>query len=149
MSERADETTNEARLVVATGPGAMGRVAEFVERFAGAHFVSPDDVARVLVMLEELLTNLEKYGNAESGGEARITLRLDGTVLTVDFRDDGRPFDPFDRPLADLDRPIEERTIGGIGLHLLRELSHDASYRRDGGHNLVRLVRHVALVPPG
>jgi len=47
------------------------------------------------------------------------------------------PFDPLAQPPADVSRPIEHRPVGGLGIHLLRELSEALDYRRDGGRNVL------------
>ena len=137
------------RLSVTTGAGATAQVRQFVTAFAADRGVSADDATRILIMLEELLTNFEKYGTRPgSPGEAEIMIGLADAELTIDYSDNGIAFDPFRRKLAPLDLPLDERQVGGIGLHLLRELSHAASYRRAGGRNRVRLVRRVAPAPP-
>jgi anti-sigma regulatory factor (Ser/Thr protein kinase) len=130
------------------GPGATSRMQDFVSSFAAHNRVAPDDATRIMIMLEELLTNLDKYGRTGSGSapSAEIAIFLDGADLTVELTDDGAPFDPLDRPVPDLDLGIEDRAVGGLGLFLVGELSHEASYRYADGRNLVRLMRHVALV---
>ena len=51
--------------------------------------------------------------------------------------DDGIAFNPLTRPVPDLQAPIEQRQIGGLGIHLLRTLSETADYRRDGDRNVL------------
>jgi anti-sigma regulatory factor (Ser/Thr protein kinase) len=134
-------------LALRAGEGATRQARDFVTRFATKCRISDDDAARVMVMLEELLTNLEKYGRDPDGGArlAEITLGLAGSTLTIEFEDDGAPFNPLDRPPPDLDSDVEDRAIGGLGIFHLRELSHEASYDRLAGHNRLRLVRRVRL----
>ncbi|HLY57057.1 MAG TPA: ATP-binding protein [Stellaceae bacterium] len=137
------------RLSVTAGAGATTQVRRFVTEFAAVRGISADDVARIMVMLEELLTNLEKYGTrAGQPGEAEIAIGLADAELTVDYSDNGVAFDPFSRTLAPLDLPLEERQVGGLGLHLLRELSHAASYRRTDGRNRILLMCRVIPAPP-
>ncbi len=67
-----------------------------------------------------------------------------GDEITVEIEDDGRAFDPFDAPPPDLTSSIEERAIGGLGVHLVRSLTDDASYERRDGRNIVTLRKRAA-----
>ena len=119
--------------------------------------------------IEELATNAIIHGLA--GRPGRIALRLwsNGAVIQAELRDDAPPFDPFapfspfapvaasekfdkvDRfealhpggvPPPDLTAGIDERTVGGLGVHLVRTLIDEWHYRRDGDENVVTL-RHA------
>ena len=62
--------------------------------------------------------------------------------------DDGPRFDPLEEaPEFDPDLPIEERRIGGVGVHLVRTLVDDASYRYEDGKN--RLILVIPRSPEG
>ena len=64
--------------------------------------------------------------------------------LRISFVDDGLPFDPLAFRGPDLDGPAEERGIGGLGIHIVRSLVHQARYRREGDRNHLHLVRRTA-----
>jgi hypothetical protein len=77
------------------------------------------------------------HGRGSCGAIVRVTVALgwqDGR-LAIDFLDDGQPFDPLGLPALDLDAAAEERTIGGLGVHMFRSLVEGARYRREGGRN--------------
>ena len=100
-------------------------------------------------MLEELLTNLCRYGypkHPEPPGEAEVTLELEGNQLTIEFGDDGQPFDPLTSEPPDFNQSVESRQVGGLGLHMVRELADDAHYSRRDGRNIVRLSRRVSIL---
>ena len=101
----------------------------------------------MLLILEELFTNVVKYGRAEDAVATTIgvTLALEGGELTIEFNDDGPPFDPLLAPSPDLDRPIADRPIGGLGLHIVRSLVHAARYRREGDRNHLVLSRSIGF----
>ncbi len=79
-------------------------------------------------------------------GRAEIVLALDGSRLEIEFIDDGCEFDPLAGPPPNLEAPLETRTPGGLGLHILRSLTDEARYERRNGHNVIRLSSTVA--PP-
>jgi anti-sigma regulatory factor (Ser/Thr protein kinase) len=147
MVPPSDDPARTACLAIRCDQQALRHVHDFVAGFAASRRIAADDMARVIVMLEELLTNLQKYGPEDQVAEpeAEITLALAGQRLTIGFEDDGAPFDPLDRPPPGLDGSVEERKIGGLGLFLVKELSHEAHYARVAGRNVVRLVRNVEL----
>ena len=120
----------------------MRELEGLVETFAAEQRLATDDKARALIVLEELLTNLSKYGysnQSEREGIAEVTLELESTRLTIEFSDDGEAFDPFAKTTHDLDQAPESRPIGGLGLHMVRALADEASYSWRDGRNFVRL----------
>ncbi|HUK58156.1 MAG TPA: ATP-binding protein [Stellaceae bacterium] len=138
---------NEATIAVCADNEAMAQVRSFVENFGQARAVGAADLARVLIAVEELVTNIVRYGYGpgQQPGSVRVTLRLVGNRLSVEIVDDSRPFDPFAVPEPDLDAPIEARTIGGLGLYIVKALMDVTRYRRDGAHNVVEISRPVTL----
>lgn len=137
-----------AHLIVRVRNGAMRELEEFVDTFAAEHGLATDDRARTLIVLEELLTNLSRYGypgQPEPGGEAEVTLELEGDQLTIEFGDDGQPFDPLAKAAPDFDQSVDSRPVGGLGIHMVRELADEVHYNRRDGRNVIRLTRRVAL----
>jgi anti-sigma regulatory factor (Ser/Thr protein kinase) len=59
-------------------------------------------------------------------------------VLTI--ADDGSPFNPLDRGQPDTDLPIEEREVGGLGVHLVRKMVDEFRYERLDDLNVLRLT---------
>ena len=136
----------QSRLSVRVDSSAMRQVDGFVAAFVREYGIAADDTARILILLEELLTNLAKYGYPDRAepGQAEIVLALNGGRLEIEFIDDGCAFDPSAGPLPNLDEPLEERPIGGLGLHLLRSLSDVVRYERRNNKNVIRLSRSIA-----
>src|ERR1700739_3491320 len=102
MSERT-----EARLEVRADDEAMGRIRGFVEGFGQECRIERDDIVRTLIAVEELVTNIVKYGYGPAGepGRTVLTLILDDDRLTLQIVDDSHAFDPFAAPEPDLDAP--------------------------------------------
>jgi anti-sigma regulatory factor (Ser/Thr protein kinase) len=136
---------SEARLSVRADHEAARRVRDFASRFAARHRVRDDDRGRILVAIEELVTNLVKYGyrDATQPGSAEVTVRLDGEWLSIEIDDDGGAFDPFTQPEPNLDVPLEERQVGGLGLLLVKGLMERWRYRRQGNRNIAEIARRV------
>jgi serine/threonine-protein kinase RsbW len=138
------------RLNIQVDVGAMRQVRGFVAEFVSNHALAPEEQARILIVLEELITNVAKYGyRNRSAGTAEVALDIDATHLTIDFSDDGDPFDPLDTPPPDLDAPLEERNPGGLGIHIVKALADEVRYSRLEARNVIRFKRRVLLHNPG
>ncbi|MGO9452918.1 MAG: ATP-binding protein [Candidatus Binataceae bacterium] len=137
----------QSRLTVRADADALRRVSDFVGEFTQRHRIDAADHARVAIILEELLTNLLKYGYTDrpEPGAAEVALELEVDILSIEFADDGRPFDPLAEPPPAFDESVESRPIGKIGLEIVRALTDEASYRREDDRNILRMVRRVAL----
>src|SRR3546814_5979844 len=75
--------------------------------------------------------------------ELSVDIGIDGDRLSLQFSDDGAPFDPTATAAPNLDADIDDRPIGGLGLHLIKQLAEEISYRRDGGFNLLKVILRI------
>ncbi len=99
----------------------IGRIHQILDEFCSLNNLPPDILFALNLSLEEILTNVMFYGYDDSG-EHQISVRIhhyEGE-LCIEIEDDGRPFNPLDVEGPDNDRPLEERPIGGHGIHLVR-----------------------------
>ena len=90
----------------------MRHLEGFVAAFVREQGIAADDAARILILLEELLTNLLKYGYPDRAepGWAEIALALNGSRLEIEFIDDGCAFDPSAGPIAEPRRAARRKT---------------------------------------
>ena len=110
------------------------------EAFLDAHEMGPRTCYMVCLVLEELITNTIKYGYADAGQHTiAVDLLLEPTQVVLRLADDGRPFDPLDLPPPQTDGDLEDRSVGGLGIHLVRSLAAAMSYRREADRNLVEV----------
>ena len=72
-----------------------------------------------------------------------IAVELGTDRLTVTLTDNGRPCNPLDTAAPDTTRSVEERPVGGLGIHLVRQLMDEVHYHRRGGRNVVVLVKRL------
>lgn len=118
-----------ARRSVARSVGAIDAIVEFTE--ASTESLAPAQRASLHFVIEELFTNMVKYAPA---GAPAISIEIactgEGADVTLIDRDVDR-FDPTAQPDARLDLPVEERSPGGLGLHVSRRLVESLSYAYD------------------
>lgn len=121
--------------------GEVARVGAAFAQFADAHAL-PAGVRRSLnIVLDELLTNSISYGEA---AEVAIDVDLAPDRLTVTLTDDGAPYDPFGRAAPDTALSVEDRPIGGLGIHLVQQLMDEVDYHRRADRNVVVLAKRLA-----
>src|SRR5690606_12668811 len=124
-------------------PGLLREVEDFLQRHA------PGEMPGVDVALDELLTNTISYGFADGRlHEILVELAFEDGVLTVELRDDGIPFDPLDIPTPDLSDDLDGRGIGGLGMHFVREVMDEITYRRANGWNVLTLTKRTHEITP-
>jgi len=118
----------------------LARVLDEVDAQLAPLPVSPKRKYAVRLALDELLSNVLRYAYDDSAVH-RIDLTLEtGAPFHLTIADDGKPFDPLaDAPPPVLDGPVEDRPIGGLGLHILKKMGLQLSYRREAGRNVVRV----------
>ena len=122
----------------------IGRLAEAVEAFGAAHQLPDAVVFAFNLSLDEVVTNVISYAFPDvQEHPIDVRLSLVGGVVQAEVTDSGRPFNPIDVPTPDLDAPIDERRIGGLGIHIVREMMDTLDYVREGDRNILRLTKRV------
>jgi len=142
-----DEMGPGFRMTIGADGSEVARVNAAFAEFADAHGL-PAPVRRSMhVALDELLTNTSVHGfPGREGGEVTVEAKLGTDRVSVTLTDDGRPFDPFGVGVAapDTALPVEERRIGGLGIHLVRRMMDEVSYHRRADRNVVVLTKLLA-----
>jgi anti-sigma regulatory factor (Ser/Thr protein kinase) len=124
----------------------VARIFEWVDEFIKAHGLPDRAGMQVALALDELVTNTISYGYPDGPRDepaVTLTIRLDGEFVVTTLEDQGVAFDPFAMPAPDTTLNVEERGIGGLGVHLVRELMDDVSYQRVGNVNRLTLRKRV------
>ncbi|MCY2955636.1 MAG: ATP-binding protein [Planctomycetota bacterium] len=89
--------------------------------------------------LEELLLNVCHHSGLPSNAVVDVALVLRDGVLRLTITDSGPSFDPLALAAPDLDLPIEQRQIGGLGIHFVRSTSARCAWQRLDGCNVVEV----------
>jgi anti-sigma regulatory factor (Ser/Thr protein kinase) len=122
----------------------IDRLNSRLEEMAAKGLLPEDKLFNINLALEELVTNIISYAY-EDNSEHTIRLKFVFTRDGVNIRliDDGREFDPFaEVPEPDTDAPADERPIGGLGVHFVRQMMDDYSYDRIDNKNIVSLTKN-------
>lgn len=136
-----DEThQRKLSITLKNNPAEIQRLAQIVTDFAQGHDFASELVFRVILALEEIITNVISYGyDDELEHEISVTLYWEDPYVKLEVEDDGRPFNPLEAPRPDTGKPLAERQVGGLGIHLVREMMDELEYRRENDKNLLVL----------
>ena len=95
--------------------------------------------------LEECVTNVISHA-CNDGRDHWLTIRFKAAPdeVRVEVEDDGQEFNPLTAPSVDVTEPLETRAIGGLGIHMMRELMDAVEYRRIGDRNILTLIKRVS-----
>ena len=113
-------------------------VTERIEAFGAMHGLTAEDLFKLTLALDEVVTNIISYAYDDANDhQIEIRMDLNGTSVTVRVEDDGRAYNPLDAPKPELGADIEDRSIGGLGVHIVRSIMDELEYRREGGRNIL------------
>jgi anti-sigma regulatory factor (Ser/Thr protein kinase) len=132
------------RMSVGVDPGGVEAVNAAFAELAEAHSLPATARHSISVAIDELLANALSHGRTGRGPcSVSVEVKLDHESVIVTLTDDGTPFDPFARDGPDTTLSVEDRPIGGLGIHLVGQLMDHVSYQRRGRHNVVVLVKQL------
>jgi phosphoserine phosphatase len=115
----------------------------FIDAFFAGRPLDAELRAPVSFIVEELFTNMVKY-NAGARNDISISLEHAPAQLTVRLVDtDVEPFDVTSAPLIDIDKPLEDRAIGGLGLHLVRNMADTLLYEYADRRSVITFTKSL------
>jgi serine/threonine-protein kinase RsbW len=122
----------------------LAQAVAHVEAFCGAHGVPDDDRLRLTLFVEELFTNTVTHGHGgDSDAPVHIALAATAGEWLLRYDDGAPPFDPLAqaaRLRGELEQAPGARPVGHMGLQLLVQMAHRATYRHEHGLNRLELA---------
>ena len=120
------------------------RVNQALDAFGERHRLDAEVRRKLSVVLDELLNNTISYGyDDEERHHIDLSISLSGGRLHVTISDDGTPYNPFEREQPDTELSVDERPIGGLGVHLVSSMMDHVSYERRGDRNVLVLELRI------
>lgn len=103
------------------------------------------NITHIELALEEALVNVCRYAYQPGQGDIEVRCQiLDDRRYLIEIVDSGVPFDACMLPTPELKACIAERKVGGLGVHLIRKMADEMTYRREGDYNILRLIFQAA-----
>jgi serine/threonine-protein kinase RsbW len=136
-------------IVIQNDYAQIARVNQAFENPVDGHVLPESLLLKLKTVLDELLGNVIMHGYGDQQRHD-ITTRIDcsADLLVVTIIDDGRAFNPVQFPAPDVDVRLEDRKIGGLGIHIARNLMDDISYQRLGDKNVLTLAKEIKFTDP-
>jgi serine/threonine-protein kinase RsbW len=130
------------RLVIRSNLSELERLFAFIDKFCSEQGVRNEIKYKLFLVAEELSVNVMVHGfQGRPDGTIEITLRLDNHQVEVCVVDEAPAFDPLrSAPEPVLDAHLEERQVGGLGVHLVRNMAQSLDYSFRDGRNEVRAI---------
>lgn len=98
------------------------------------------------LVLEELFTNIVFYA-FDDGKKHELLIEFENSgegIMKIRLIDEGKPFNLLEKTTIDFDKPLEERKVGGLGIHFVKEMMDKVEYERDGNKNVVLLTKKIS-----
>jgi len=100
---------------------------------------------QMMLAVEEIFVNISSYAYHPEVGQAEVGVDIDGAppTVTIRFLDQGRPFNPLEKPDADITLSAQEREIGGLGILLVKKIMDQVDYAYENGKNILIIKKEI------
>jgi serine/threonine-protein kinase RsbW len=125
----------------------LDTLASVIETFSEQADIDLKTQFQLNLALDELFTNIVKYGyNDNDVHQIEITLKYTKPIVSIKLVDDGKAFDPTQKNKPELTSEIEERNIGGLGIHFVATVMDKMEYCRLDNYNQLLLEKTLSGV---
>jgi anti-sigma regulatory factor (Ser/Thr protein kinase) len=124
----------------------LNKVAGFVETFGEINNLDYKIIFEINLILDELITNIISYGYEDKKLHIiDIELEINGSVINIKIEDDGKVFNPLESQEVDINAALDDRKIGGLGIHIIKQKTDEIHYERSGNKNILKLSKRVKV----
>ena len=139
-----DAAATTMRQTFDLGPGLTPRVQVWLEAILEGWQLPADTIIEMNLVAEEIVTNVQKYAGLAADQLLESVVTFEAGTLKLEVRDPGPRFDPLkEGHRSELGADIDSAEIGGLGVHLITQLTDRQSYQRDDGYNVLRVEKDI------
>ena len=122
----------------------INKVSRAFMKFSTQYHLSKNISNSIDLALDEILNNIISYGyNDQNSHFIDIQIHISNTQLELTIEDDGLEFNPLEFSEADTKSLIEDRSIGGLGIHLVRSKMDDVHYNYRDNKNCLKMIKNI------
>ncbi len=140
--------TGQEKLEFAARLEALDLVVQWLQELGSRYGLPEQTVGELDLILEELVINVAKHSVPVPPDTkpipVRIEARLTDHAIALTVADKSEPFDPLSRPVPELFLDIEDRPVGGLGLHLVKQLSDSFQHTYEDGWNVSHILKSIS-----
>jgi len=133
-----EDNQTEKQISVDAEIKQLNRVLNFITAELKKTDYEPEIQNKIEMASEEIFTNIADYAYAEDGGKVKIAVSI-ANGIEITFEDNGKPFNPTEHPDPDLEKPIKDREIGGLGLFMVKQVMDEVEYTRENDKNILKI----------
>lgn len=127
----------------------LPKLLALLDRTAAEAGIDDEIVFPLHLATEEACTNVIMHAYPDAPGPLTLRVEITPETVAVVLADEAPTFDPSSAPSPPLDGSVEERPIGGLGWHLIREVTDEIRHETPrGGGNRLTLLKHRTSNPP-
>ena len=130
------------------GQAGFAGLLDTIEIYLEAQNVPPATTAQMMIVFDEVISNVFSYGGDGRAPAVSVRIDVDKDSIRAEVADDGNAFDPLARPEPDTIGSVEDRELGGLGIHIVRKLMDEVRYSRTDGRNRLRFFKVSPLDAP-
>lgn len=133
------------RLIIKNEITEITRLSQFIEETGEELGLSPKLIMNLNLVLEEAVSNviLYAYPTEDKGQDIIVDIEKEGNNLVFTIADKGSEFNPTKKGEVDISLSAEERSIGGLGIFLIKEIMNEVEYQRIDGTNVFTLKKTI------
>jgi len=136
---------NKETITIRNDISELEKIVQKLEFIEEKWELSPKIIFNLNLALEELISNIIFYGfDDDEEHEINISFEKEKTLLKILISDEGKEFNPFNVSVEEeLDKSVEEREIGGLGIHFVKKLMDSFEYNRVNKINNITLIKNI------
>lgn len=117
----------------------------WIESVADTICASTQNKRQLFIAVDEIFTNIASYSYNPEVGDAQVSTDFDEEKrqLIITFTDKGKAYNPLEADTPDIDAALDDRSIGGLGIFMVRQLMDDVEYKRENEQNILILKKTI------
>ena len=137
---RLNEIESDISITVVPSMETVSQVAEFMETEMEKFEVSPKISMKLLIAIDEIYSNIVRYSGAT---QATVSINKIENTLKLQFKDNGIPYNPLDAKEPDITASAEDRSIGGLGIFMVKKMLDNVEYKNIDNCNVLTLTKNL------
>ena len=144
-TKHQEDLTYQRSLTLTNDLKRVPRLNSFIDEVCEANGFDMATTMQINLAIEEAVVNVMNYAYPEgTKGDITIETKANKSEMSFIISDTGKPFDPTAKAEVDITLSAEDRSIGGLGIHLIRQIMDHINYERVDGHNILTLIKKLS-----